>query len=63
VNGVRINKLTDDYLNLTGTTSTYLWPDHIEAPAMVKISGRYYFFGSHLSGWDPNDNVRRDARP
>ena len=25
---------------------------------MVKIQGRYYMFGSHLTGWDPNDNVR-----
>ncbi|KAK3319848.1 glycoside hydrolase family 43 protein [Cercophora scortea] len=56
-NGVRIDKLKDDYLDLEGTTSTYLWKDHIEAPAMVKVKGRYYFFGSKLTGWDPNDNV------
>lgn len=55
MNGIRINKLTADYLDVAGTT--YLWPDHIEAPAMVKVSGRYYFFGSKLTGWDPNDNV------
>ena len=24
---------------------------------MIKHSGRYYMFGSHLTGWDPNDNV------
>jgi hypothetical protein len=37
--------------------ATYLFKDHVEAPAMVKIGSRYYFFGSHLTGWDPNDNV------
>lgn len=24
---------------------------------MTKINGRYYMFGSHLTGWTPNDNV------
>ncbi|KAL1875329.1 hypothetical protein VTK73DRAFT_10113 [Phialemonium thermophilum] len=54
-NGLRIGKLTDDYLDVAGPT--YLWKDHIEAPALIKIQGRYYMFGSHLTGWDPNDNV------
>jgi hypothetical protein len=54
-NGLRIVALSDDYL--TVTTNTYLWKDSIEAPAMVKLGGRYYMFGSHLTGWDPNDNV------
>ncbi|KKA28970.1 hypothetical protein TD95_000897 [Thielaviopsis punctulata] len=53
--GLRIDKLSDDYLNVTGETFT--WYDHIEAPAMYKNNGIYYMFGSHLSGWDPNDNV------
>lgn len=54
-NGLRIMRLTDDYLAVAN--STYLWPDHIEAPAVVKVQGRYYMFGSHLTGWDANDNV------
>lgn len=54
-NGIRIEKLTPDYLDIVG--NTYLWKDHIEAPALIKQQGRYYMFGSHLSGWDPNDNV------
>ncbi|KIH89056.1 glycosyl hydrolase family 43 protein [Sporothrix brasiliensis 5110] len=54
-NGLRIMRLSDDYLSVAA--STYLWKDHIEAPALIKIKGRYYMFGSHLSGWDPNDNV------
>ncbi|KAI0165262.1 carbohydrate-binding module family 35 protein [Hypoxylon sp. FL1284] len=54
-NGLRIMRLSDDYLNVTG--STYLWPDSIEAPALLRRGGRYYMFGSRLTGWDPNDNV------
>ncbi|KAI0121908.1 glycosyl hydrolase [Daldinia grandis] len=54
-NGLRILKLSDDYLSVAG--STYLWSDSIEAPALLKLNGRYYMFGSKLTGWDPNDNV------
>ncbi|OTA96588.1 carbohydrate-binding module family 35 protein [Hypoxylon sp. CO27-5] len=54
-NGLRIMQLSDDYL--TVTSSTYLWSDSIEAPALLKLNGRYYMFGSKLTGWDPNDNV------
>ena len=54
-NGLRINALSEDYLNVTATT--FLWPDHIEAPALLKTNEYYFMFGSHLSGWAPNDNV------
>jgi hypothetical protein len=30
--------------------------DQYESPAMVKIGGTYYLFGSHLTGWNTNDN-------
>lgn len=53
VNGLRINALTSDYLNVT--SNVHLFADY-EAPAMVKKNGYYYLFASHLSGWDPNDN-------
>ncbi|KAI1654358.1 carbohydrate-binding module family 35 protein [Daldinia decipiens] len=54
-NGLRIMKLSDDYL--TVESSTYLWSDSIEAPAVLKLNGRYYMFGSKLTGWAANDNV------
>ncbi|MCJ1444787.1 MAG: hypothetical protein MMC23_005289 [Stictis urceolatum] len=54
-NGLRIDKLSPDYLTVSG--ATYLWPDAIEAPAMIKKNGVYFIFGSHLTGWDANDNV------
>lgn len=54
-NGLRIDALTSDYLNVS--SSTYLWSDSIEAPAILKKNGYYFMFGSHLTGWSPNDNV------
>nr|XP_036584941.1 galactan 1,3-beta-galactosidase [Colletotrichum truncatum]KAF6794709.1 galactan 1,3-beta-galactosidase [Colletotrichum truncatum] len=54
-NGLRIDALTSDYLNVTHTV--HLWPDRIEAPAILKRNGYYFMFGSKLTGWDPNDNV------
>ncbi|KAF7169406.1 hypothetical protein CNMCM5623_002136 [Aspergillus felis] len=53
-NGLRINRLTNDYTNVTSTT--HLFPDHIEAPAMYKNNGVYFLFGSQLTGWATNDN-------
>ncbi|KAF2198012.1 Arabinanase/levansucrase/invertase [Delitschia confertaspora ATCC 74209] len=58
-NGLRINLLSDDYL--TVKSSTYLWKDSIEAPALLKKNGVYFMFGSKLTGWDPNDNVYSTA--
>ncbi|KXJ87852.1 galactan 1,3-beta-galactosidase [Microdochium bolleyi] len=56
-NGLRINALTSDYLNTTGTSSVYRWNEKIESPAILKQGGYYFMFGSLLTGWDPNDNV------
>ena len=54
--GLRIDALSDDYLNVT--ESVYLWDENIESPAVWKTNGYYFMFGSRLTGWDPNDNVR-----
>ena len=53
-NGLRIDKLSADYLSVTSAV-VVLTPNH-EAPAMFKLNGRYYLFGSHLTGWNTNDN-------
>jgi hypothetical protein len=58
-NGLRIDLLSADYL--TVASSTYLWKESIEAPAMIKKNGVYFMFGSKLTGWDPNDNVYSTA--
>ncbi|HEV3172945.1 MAG TPA: RICIN domain-containing protein [Actinocrinis sp.] len=51
--GLRIDALSSDYLSVTSAVAVL--PDY-EAPAMVKVAGRYFLFGSHLSGWASNDN-------
>src|SRR5205807_3694591 len=57
-NGLRIDKLSADYLSVTGSVA--LFADY-EAPAMVRIGGTYYLLASHLSGWSANDNVYATA--
>ncbi|KAF4810333.1 hypothetical protein CGCSCA5_v010677 [Colletotrichum siamense] len=54
-NGLRIDALTSDYLNVT--SNVYLWTTNIESPAILKRNGYYFMFGSKLTGWNPNDNV------
>ncbi|KAM0330127.1 hypothetical protein ACHAQA_004300 [Verticillium albo-atrum] len=53
--GTRIIALTDDYLNVTEVT--FEWAYFAESPAVLKQNGYYFIFGSHLTGWNPNDNV------
>lgn len=51
--GLRIDRLSADYLSVTGSVAVL---GRFEAPAMVKVAGRYYLLGSHLTGWKTNDN-------
>jgi hypothetical protein len=53
-NGLRIDKLSADYLSVTSAVTVFA---DYESPAMVKTGGRYYLLGSHLTGWNTNDNV------
>ncbi|KAB8259266.1 glycosyl hydrolase [Aspergillus pseudonomiae] len=46
-NGLRINKLTDDFTNVTETI--HLFAEHVEAPALYKQDGVYFLFGSQLT--------------
>ncbi|SEL15323.1 beta-galactosidase [Pseudoxanthomonas sp. GM95] len=51
---MHVTRLTDDYL---GTEQDYqrLFVDQwLEAPAIFKHAGRYYFMGSECTGWKPN---------
>jgi len=59
VNGLRIDKLSADYL--TVESAVYLSPQDYEAPAMYKDGETYFLFASHESGWDPNDNIYSTA--
>ncbi|CAN9189166.1 unnamed protein product [Alternaria alternata] len=53
-NGLRINALSDDYLNIT--KNVYVWKEKYESPAVIKHEGVYFMFASQLTGWNPNDN-------
>lgn len=62
--GLQIYRLSDDYLSVDSIVSTTLAPESnhplgahgYESPAMVKVAGLYYLFGSDLTGWSTNDN-------
>jgi hypothetical protein len=50
---LQIYQLSPDFLTVTALVKTL--PQY-ESPAMVKIGGTYFLFGSHLTGWSTNDN-------
>jgi hypothetical protein len=50
---LQIYQLSADFLSVTALVKTL--PQY-ESPAMVKIGGTYFLFGSHLTGWSTNDN-------
>lgn len=50
---LQIYKLSSDFLSVSSLVKTL---DQYEAPAMAKINGTYFVFGSHLTGWSTNDN-------
>jgi hypothetical protein len=52
--GIRIARLSDDYLNVEAEVS--LIPKHLESGALVHYNGLYYLLGSELTSWDPNPN-------
>ena len=58
-NGLRINALSDTYLNVT--KNVYVWKEKYESPALIKRSGVYFMFASQLTGWNPNDNYYSTA--
>jgi len=63
---LHISLLTDDYLAPAGKFIRVFEKREMEAPAICKRDGKYYFLASGCSGWDPNDAraavAPRDAR-
>jgi hypothetical protein len=53
--GLRIDQLSSNYQTVVSATKL-ISVSGMEAPAIVKVGGTYYFFCSHQSGWSPNDN-------
>jgi len=50
---LQVYRLSSDFLSVSALVKSL--PQY-EAPAMARIGGTYYLFGSHLTGWSTNDN-------
>ena len=51
---IHIAELTDDFLDYTGKYVRAFVNRYMEAPAIFKKDGLYYFMGSGCTGWKPN---------
>lgn len=51
---IHISELTEDFLDFTGKYARAFIGDRMEAPAIFKKDGLYYFMGSECTGWRPN---------
>ncbi|WP_372807182.1 glycoside hydrolase family 43 protein [Pontiella sp.] len=51
---LHISRLTDDYLKPSGDYRRLFEKRSMEAPAICKRDGKYYFLGSGCTGWRPN---------
>lgn len=51
---LHISRLTDDYLGTSGEWVKAFPGRYMEAPALFKHDGRYWFVGSGCTGWAPN---------
>ncbi|MDO4162822.1 MAG: glycoside hydrolase family 43 protein [Bacteroides sp.] len=51
---IHIAELTDDFLDFTGKYVRAFAGRRMEAPAVFKKDGLYYFMGSDCTGWAPN---------
>jgi hypothetical protein len=57
---LHIARLRDDYLQTSGQYARVFTGRYMEAPAVCKHEGRYWFIGSGCTGWAPN--AARSAR-
>ena len=51
---LHLAELTEDYLDHTGKFKRLFINRSMEAPAVFKHQGKYYFIASGCTGWDPN---------
>lgn len=47
-------RLSDDYMNVDALVNKLWQGEYREAPAVVKISDKYYILSSYCTGWAPN---------
>ncbi|MEK0307155.1 family 43 glycosylhydrolase [Bifidobacterium favimelis] len=63
--GTHIYRLSEDYLSLVEDVVCLKGRDYrygYESPILVRRGDTYYWFGSHLTGWECNDNMYSTAR-
>lgn len=51
---IHMSLLSDDYTKPSGRFARFFERRYMEAPAVFKHEGRYYFIGSDCTGWKPN---------
>jgi len=51
---MHVSLLTDDYLHTAGKYARIFVGRSMEAPAVFKLGGKYYFVGSGCTAWAPN---------
>ena len=51
---LHISRISDDYLQTSGEHTQAFPGRYMEAPAVFKHEGRYWFVGSGCTGWAPN---------
>lgn len=51
---LHVYRLTDDYMNVDKLVHKLWQGEYREAPAVVKIGGKYYMLSSFYTGWAPN---------
>jgi len=51
---VHVTELSDDYLSTKGNYTRIFIDRYMEAPAVFKKDGAYYFIGSGCTAWQPN---------
>ncbi len=49
-----VTRMSDDYQTLTGESKDLFPQRHMEAHAITKSHGRYWYLASGCTGWDPN---------
>ncbi len=54
---MHVSRLSDDFLSTTNEFHRIFVDQVLEAPAIFKYKGKYYFVGSHCTGWAPNPAV------
>jgi hypothetical protein len=51
---LHVSQLSEDYLSTSGPWKRIFIGEALEAPTILRFKEKYYFVGSHCTGWAPN---------